>query len=254
MHAAYLAQAFGTVMEFALFRGGILALFALRVGASNTHLGALSALTQGLRGARYVAVPWLLRSGKHRWMAVFLPLVAVASLGWLLVEPTFHAWGSGVAVALLLAVTGLTMGLREIGFAAWHPLLNDILPQRMVGAFFGKLRTIFRVSNLVLVLALSAFMGEQPAGWKFLAVFALVSCAQFARAYFMGRIPDPVGARPSGVGLGSLRERLENLRTPFGDPGFLYSCLVQLVLVLLMSASQTLYVPFLKLSRGFHLL
>jgi predicted MFS family arabinose efflux permease len=182
-------------------------------------------------------------------MAIFLPLLGFASLGWLLVEPVYSTWGSSAAVTVLLIVTVLASTLREIGFASWHPLLKDIIPQQTVSVFFGRLRTIFHTSNLILMVLLSAFMGKQPPAWKFSMIFALVVVSQFVRAHLVHHIPDPAG--PSETPVTSLRHNLANLRRPLDDGAFLEFCAVQLTITFLMSAAQPIYVPYLSHSRGF---
>lgn len=249
MKFAYGAQAFGEVSRLALFQGGVLPLFALMVGAGNAHLGLLSGMPNGLIALTYIVSPLVARYGKRRWLVALLALGSVASLGLFLVYPVYNAWGSSAAVTTLILLVFLQAGLTGMSFAGWWPLLNDVIPPDMIGLFFGRLRTIIEASGLLILLLTSGFLGKNPPVWRFLIVFRVGSIGLFLRAYFMSRLPDPVGADP-GVSI-SITQHLTALRRPLRDRPFFYFCTVVFVLNFLISVPLPLYVPYLKLSRAF---
>jgi hypothetical protein len=249
MRTIYVAQVFGLALFMLLFRGGVLSLYALRIGASNSILGVLGALYEGSFLYSFFVSPWIARFGKLRWMITLLLAASVSSAGLFVVEPIYAGFGSGPALAVLLVVMFLLTGLIGTGMASWWPLLRDILPGELIGTFFGRLRTLIDGGGLLLVLGVSAFFGQQPALWKFLVVFAIGGLGQLGRALLLRGLPDPRGAEPA-AGSG-LRQRLAALKEPLVDWRFTFFCLVAFVLYAFISLPAPLFVPFLKLSRGF---
>jgi len=249
MKLAYGAQAFGEIARLALFRGGVLPLFALLVGASNAHLGLLTGMPDGMIALTFIVSPLVARYGKRRWLVTLLGLGSISFLGLFLVYPIYSSWGSGAAVGALILFMFLQTGFGGVGVAAWWPLLNDIIPPNMTGLFFGRMRTIFELSGLLVLLIASAFLGKSPPVWKFTAVFVVGALGLFMRVYFLSRLPDPAGANPTAEI--SVSQHLASLQQPLRDRSFSYFCLFCFVINFLIFAHLPLYVPFLSISRVF---
>lgn len=248
MRLAFIAQGFGQVMPMLFYRGGMLALYALRIGAGNIHLGILSALNEGSYLYIYLVSPWIARVGKRRWMATGLLITCASMLGLFAVQPIYRAGGSGPALIALLVVMFVINTAMNIAMASWWPLVRDIIPPDVTGLFFGRLRTIIEGVGLVGVLALSVFLGAQPATWKFSVAFAVSAATHLVRALGLSRLPDPVGPDPhTSI---HLSQQLAALKRPLLDRRFMYFCLTTLALYACIALPMPLYVPFLNTSRG----
>ena len=249
MKLAYGAQAFGEIARLALFRGGVLPLFALLVGATNSHLGLLSGMPDGMIALTFIVSPLVARYGKRRWIVALLGLSSVAFLGLFLVYSIYTMWGSGAAIGALILFMFLQSSFQGVGVAAWWPLLNDIIPPDMTGLFFGRMRTIFELSGLLVLLVASAFLGKSPPIWKFMVVFVVGALGLFLRVYLLSRLPDPVGADPDLQV--SVSRHVASLQKPMRDPAFRYYCFMTFAFSFLIFAPMPLYVPYLSISRAF---
>ena len=65
------------------------------------------------------------------------------------------------------------MTAQGLSFAAWFPLLHDVVPSRVTGRFFGNLRTSYQAVSLTTLLLLAWFLGTDAPWWKFQIVFTI---------------------------------------------------------------------------------
>jgi len=128
----------------ATLTGGIfLTAFALRFGASNTFIGILAALpalanlvqvpsvylVEGLRNRRLICVVFSLLSRTMLLLVVFSPFLEQDVLRLIIFAFAVHNLLGGVSAC------------------SWNSWMRDLIPQRIMGAFFGRrLKLTFAVS------------------------------------------------------------------------------------------------------------
>ncbi len=178
---------------------GTLQLFCLSLDADDLFLGLLNF-------AIWAGAPFLLagmslmrRFGKRRilvlWAgvipAVFMastPIVPLAAhLQWL---PT--TW----ALYWLLQAVFLRSASDSIGAAGWFPVLQDNVPSRITGKFFGTFRMYWQTSVLVSTLLIAWFLGREPAWWKFTLVFAIGEVCFILKIFAMRQLKEKPPAEP----------------------------------------------------------
>ncbi len=143
----------------------------MKLGAGDVFLGVLScAVTAPFlcsvfsmsaierKGKRRVLLPWLLVSTSC--VLLFLPLPIAARR----VPATF-------CLVYLLLVVLLRSGTVALSNTAWFPLIQDIVPARLTGRYFARLRTSWQASSLVVVLAVAWLLSSDSGWWGFELIF-----------------------------------------------------------------------------------
>jgi len=68
----------------------------------------------------------------------------------------------------LWALLVVYSALQSCGLAGWFPLINDNVPPRTRGRFFGTLRTCWQTALFVISLLVARFLGPTPElSWSF---------------------------------------------------------------------------------------
>jgi MFS family permease len=173
--------------------GGTLQLYAISQGADDLFLGLLAC-------AVWMGAPFLLiglslmrRYGKQRilifWtgflpgisMAVVVAMPLVGYLGWL----------SNRRILYLLIAAVLVRSITDsIGGAGWFPLLQDNVPSRIAGKFFGIFRMYWQSCVLLTTLLMAWFLGNEPGWWKFCVIFAVGESAFLIKICFLYQLKE----------------------------------------------------------------
>lgn len=202
------AQAVG-----ALTAGVLLVGFALALGASNFVIGLLAAVPLL---AQLVQVPTILlveRLRQRRRIAVFcltasrLLLVPLALLPFL--EDT------ALALALLIVGVGLSAALGAMAACSWNSWIHDLVPESILGQFFGRRQ--FYGTGLAMIIGLAAgyFVewwaraGPGKPAFAWTTLFLLGALAAAASTLYLARVPEPRMAPP---------ERKLHIRTILSEP------------------------------------
>ncbi|MHC4468933.1 MAG: hypothetical protein ACYSUZ_06140 [Planctomycetota bacterium] len=123
--------------------GGTLQLYAISQGADDLFLGLLAC-------AVWMGAPFLLigmslmrRYGKRRILILWTGILPAVSLAIVVVLPFVGhmGWLSNRLILYLLIAAVLVRSITDsIGGAGWFPLMQDNVPSRIAGKFFGIFR------------------------------------------------------------------------------------------------------------------
>jgi MFS family permease len=209
---------------FSVTASGLLAAFALAMGANNFQIGILAAvpfITQPLQ------VPAIALVERLRWRkAIALASWIPAQLAWLLIAliPLVVETPSKTAVAILLTVLtlrGIPAAIANCSFNSWF---RDLVPQRFLGGFFSRRLAISTVVAMVFSLAGGIFIeywqgwappGKELFGYTIVLLFGAVFLGM-ASPSFMAKIPEPMMPRSGGP----RQSLLAMIATPFKDRNF----------------------------------
>jgi len=177
----------GVLFFFSIY-GSALTLFARKLGASEEIIGLLATLIQmsvllQLPLAREVEARGKKRLLIPSWAAAAtfaLPLILIPLL------PEVH-W---LRLTVLVTSVALTAVVRQPGLVAWMPLLSDVIPDDIRGRFFGRMRTAWQTSALILTIGIAALFGREAEWWQFQVVFAIGVLSALVRIPLMKRIPE----------------------------------------------------------------
>lgn len=184
-------------INFTLALGAPLVLTARYLGASETEIGFIGALTPLLVILQLTAPIFIERIGYRRLMIT----------GWgsrsfmlLLIAPLPFLVGVYSSEALVLVMIAAMFGfnfIRGITSAAWFPWLSEILPASQRGNFLGREQRIINISAFVTLVLFGFFLGEDSPPWKYSAVFLAALAAGLASASMLVRVPEKgAGIKP----------------------------------------------------------
>ena len=241
-----LAQSTGAVLVQVLINGGLLPLFILHLGGTKFEVGAAFTahfFSQLIRVpvARYVDV----RRLKHMVVLWFL-VGAVVFAGVFAAVPVADLAGSRAAVWLVITVFFFQRLTVNIGAAAWHPLLCDIVPSRLRGRFFGRMRATFQTVSLTIVLLTGLYLGKTPQTHHYVGILGLLLIMNLMRPFLLLRLPNPPPARP-----GAPEPILQNMKHPVLDAGFRRFLLFWGLVAFVINVARPFVVPFLKTDLHF---
>lgn len=234
-------QAFNAA-SFTLALGAPLVLSARYIGATEFHVGLLMALTPLLMVLQLVAANLLDRIGCRRLMMAGWGLRAVF-LFFIIPLPflvgVLPSW-------MLVSIMGLAMfgfnAVRGFASAAWFPWLSELVPEKVRGRYVGIEQLVINLSGFLTLILCGLFLGEDPEGWRYAALFFFSAMAGFAGVWFLGKAPEfHPPARPKR--LRRLGAFFTNLRIAWRYPPFRRT--FRFVLVFTVAAFS--FPPFLVL-------
>jgi len=193
MRLVYLGQGVGAPLGQLLTASAFGVLLIKHMGGTDFQSMILSSL---FLGARVLQLPVSLvvppRHGKtfmlKAWVGCALALAAGLWVTFLDVEPATKVW-------LFLFCAALGMTSLACGSTFWFPLLHDVVPGRMRGRFFGRMRTVWSVTSFLAVIASGLLLGDTPRLWKFQVILAVGLVFFVIRNGIIARVPE---AEPPG--------------------------------------------------------
>jgi MFS family permease len=197
--------------------GAFLIVFALLLGASNTVVGLLAAISPLTQLIQLPAIYLVDRMASRKTIVVFssffsrIFLLVIAVIPWLVMNE--HR------LLVLFVCLFLYFGLASISACAFNPWLRDFVPEKIMGRYFGK-RLAASTAAGVLVAVLAGAGLEFGVSYSasqlvsFSVLFFLGGISGLAGVYFLTRIPEPArrAHRPQKV--------FETLAQPVRDLNF----------------------------------
>ena len=95
----------------------------------------------------------------------------------------FHIWIIGAGIILFGIGTAMTLG-------NWFALLHPIIPKKIRGRFFGRLRLTWQSIGIVLTLFFIYILEQFPSLGIYQAVLAIISIFMAVRILFYQQIPE----------------------------------------------------------------
>ena len=182
---------------------GALQLYCLSLGAENLYLGALNCAIWAGSPFLLLGMVLMRRFGKRRilvFWAGIMPAVCMAFAALLPVMGRFGWISSTWILYWLLAAVLMRSVTDSIGGAGWFPILQDNVPSRITGKFFGTFRIYWQSCVLVTTLLIAWFLGGDPAWWKFCVVFAVGEAAFIVKIIFLKQLKEkPIPEQPENV-------------------------------------------------------
>ena len=193
-----------------LASGGFLAAFALILGASNLHIGIMTAIPFIMQPVQLVAVVAVERFRRRKAIAVPSHFIAFAAWVPIALIPFMINVPNAGAVTLLLffiAIRGVATAFVNTSWTSW---LRDIATGTAMGDFFAQRLRVATVTAAITGLAAALYIdwwqGVVPEpdvifGYSYAILLGSILLG-FGSVGMMARIPEPAmasaeGARPS---------------------------------------------------------
>ncbi|MDR1230437.1 MAG: MFS transporter, partial [Spirochaetaceae bacterium] len=166
-------------------------LFALRLEASSTLIGLLTAIN-------YLAQAFLFLG---RILARRVPIIKIYTVTWLfrsfamtplLFAPHFSATGrNGTAIALMLVGVALFHLSRGIGMVGNNPVLSFLAQGPDRGSYMTFIQIINNGVGMVATFALALFLGSNPPLFIYSVIMGAGIVIGVISVVFLSRIPEP---------------------------------------------------------------
>ena len=207
-----------------LASGGFLAAFALILGASNLHIGIMTAIPFIVQPLQILAVVTVERIRMRKIVAVTAYFITYATWIPVALIPFIIDVPNTGAVTLLLFFIAVRGAATAFVTTSWNGWLRDIVPSDIMGDFFAKrLRVATIAAAITAMLAAlyidwwKGFAGESDEifGYSYAILFGSIILG-FGAVQFMARMPEPQMPVPDGPS----RSILRTIGAPFRDKEF----------------------------------
>jgi len=213
-------QAIAAAGADGLMSGGFLASFALLLGASNFHIGILTALPFMMQTIQIAAVILVERLRMRKLIAV--PSYLTVYLSWVPIAliPFVVDIPDARAVVLLLFFTGLRGAGNALVNTSWTSWLREMVAADTMGDFFARRLRVATIAAAATSLAAAYYVdwwkgvaAEESVifGYSYAILFGSLALGLGA-VVMMARTPEPSMAAPEGVRLSILRTLTAPLR------------------------------------------
>ena len=207
-----------------LASGGFLAAFALILGASNFHIGIMTAIPFIVQPLQILAVVVVERIRMRKIVAVIAYFITYATWIPVALIPFIIDVPNTGAVTLLLFFIAVRGAAIAFVTTSWNGWLKDIVPLNIMGDFFAKRLRVATIAAAVTAMLAAlyidwwkGFAGESDEifGYSYAILFGCIILG-FGAVQFMARMPEPQMPRPSGPP----RSTLHTIGAPFRDKEF----------------------------------
>ena len=221
--------------------GSIVTLLAMRLGASSTYIGTLSALL-------YVSLFFL---PLGRLLARRARIISIFSLAWI-----FRALGMlPVALAPLAAHMGsedAALGMTMLGVAVFHvargvgmvgntPVLSSLASGPDRGSYMTQVQIISSAAGMLSGLAIAIALGSEPPLFLYSIIMAAGIACGITSGLIMRKVPEPA-AEPQAEA-----PRLPAIfREAFSQPGIRLFLAIFMIVALVSGVSRTFLVVYAR--------
>jgi len=213
------AMGFGSIAG-----SGILAGFALALGANNLQIGILAAIPFMTMPLQIVTVALIDRVGRRKIIAV--PIWFMAELIWIPIAmiPLYADVPGSRAITILLTLMAIRGVLAAMQNVAWNSWMRDLIPRKVLGTYFASRLRYATIAAMVFGLGAAFFVdfwkdqtdgSDQVMGYTIALMVGAVFLG-LASPIARSRIPEPLLQHPPGPRQSITSQLME----PFKDPSY----------------------------------
>jgi MFS family permease len=175
--------------------GTFLMAMAVSMGASNVQIGVLAALPTFANISQLLAIWLVQRFNNRRAIAVICSFFARFPLLVIGVLPLLFTAGTSLTVLIFLLFFHYMCG--AVSGASWNSWMKDLVPQKILGAYFSQRTRLTQMVNLILSLVLALVLDYTkkhfPASEMMLysLMFVAGGVLGMIGVYLLARTPEP---------------------------------------------------------------
>lgn len=182
-----------------LASGGFLAAFALILGASNFHIGIMTAIPFIVQPLQILAVAMIERIRMRKIVAVTAYFLAYAAWIPVALIPFVIDVPNARAVTLLLFFIAVRGAATAFVTTSWNGWLRDIVPPDIMGDFFAKRLRVATIAAAVTAMLAALYIdwwkgfaagADEILGYSYAILFGSIILG-FGAVQFMARMPEP---------------------------------------------------------------
>jgi len=205
-----------TVFATYTFFGSVFVLFLNTVGLDKAQIGTLLSLLPFFGVvAVFIAAPVARAGHKRVFLISFTIRTALALL--LLLVPTFLSrFGAQATLALIVVAVGAFGLARAVGFTAYYPWSQEMIPDGMRGKVSAIRSILSNLAGMAAVLAAGWILGPDPDLGPFMVLISIGVVSGLLSVWTSGKLPGGAPAKDAHAVHGSARDMLLAAR----DRGF----------------------------------
>jgi MFS family permease len=203
---------------------GLLAAYAIALGANNTQIGLLAALPFLFMPLQLFTVVLVEKIRRRKLIAV--PLWIVAQFFWIPIAliPGMMEAPSGIAVSALLILMGFRSAAVAMQNAAWNSWLRDLIPAEQMGAIFANRLKYASIASMGFGLGAALFVDywrdsrgadQELVGYTMALLTGAILLGGVSEIY-RAMIPEPRMVEPVGERVSIVKTLVE----PFRDSAY----------------------------------
>ena len=197
--------------------GAFLVAFALANGASNLTIGIIAAIGPFAQLLQIPAITLVDRTGLRKILVVASSFFS--RIFWVVIAITPWVVSSRYRVPVIITSLFLYFGLGAISGCAFNSWMRDLVPERIMGSYFGKRMTISAIMGAILSI-MAGFgldyykgnMGGETTALSYMMLFG--AAVGVIGVTFLSRIPEPQMPISESKGI------VHSLAEPFHDINF----------------------------------
>jgi hypothetical protein len=228
-------------LSWNLLVGSIITLFALRLGASSTYIGLLSALV-------YISF-FFLPLGKI--LARRFKIISIFSSAWILralgMAPVIiaplpaHLGHKDIALALTMLGVAIFHIIRGIGMIGNTPVLSNLSSGPDRGGFLTQIQIINSAAGMLSGFAIAIILGKDPPLFFYSIIMTAGIICGITSGVLIKRIPEPPNDENAGnTSLTAV------FREAFSQPAVKLFLIILLVVALVSGVSRTFLVVYAR--------
>ena len=198
-----------------MLSGNIITLYALRLGASSSYVGAIASLPYlsfafMILGKRFVPGTGVVRLFGTAWIIRALCMAPLIATPYLIAQRMNNA-----ALALLLLCVFLFHAIRGVGMTGENPIMGAISSGRDRGGFLARFQIVVASMQIFTGILIAFFLGDAAPIERYLIFFGLGIVLAIIAALFLLQLPEPPSVR-----LSAGHSLLGTIRKVFAEKNF----------------------------------
>ena len=181
------------ILGMSCIDGPMLTLVAIKLGADEMFIGAVNFLIWGCVVFSIFSMTAMERFGKKKVLVFGHGLATIFIVPLLFLPWASGAWPIKASLGLLFAATLFRSASNALGGVGWFPILQDIVPKRITGKFFARLRISWQIAWLLALFTMAAFLRQDdPKWWRFEVIFIAAILMYAIRTYALNQMQEKI--------------------------------------------------------------
>jgi len=228
-------------LSWNLLVGSIITLFAMRLGASSTYIGMLSAL---LYTAFFFLPLGKLLARKFRIVSIFSFTWILRALGMIpvVLAPVAAYFGhKDMALTLTLIGVAIFHVVRGVGMIGNNPVLSNLSVGPDRGSYMTQVQIINSATGMFSGFAIAMVLGKEPPLYLYSIIMALGVICGITSGLFIRKVPEPpAGEKQEKKGSTHI------FREAFSQPPVRLFLIILLIVALVSGVSRTFLVVYAR--------
>ena len=209
---------------FSITGSGIMAAYALALGATALQIGILAAIPSITQFIQIPAILLVERVRRRKLIAVITKFITQILWFPIAFIPVLIGVPSTAAITILMGIMFLRSSIAAVMGCSQNPWIRDLIPQQTMGSYFSKRQIFINIATVAFGMSGAFFIdywrgyaaaGDVILGYTYVILFGTVLLG-ISSGVFMSLIPEPLMLLPPAP----KQTLLQTLTIPLRDSNF----------------------------------